>query len=40
MRHNFAFNNQPADIRWDGTGAHNRFRNNRCNTSQPPGFCS
>jgi len=40
IAHNFAFNNQPADIRWDGTGAHNRFRNNRCNTSQPPGFCS
>jgi hypothetical protein len=40
IAHNFAFGNQPADIRWDGSGAHNRFRNNRCGTSQPSGFCS
>jgi parallel beta-helix repeat protein len=37
---NFAFANQPADIRWDGTGAQNQFQGNRCNTSQPSGFCS
>jgi parallel beta-helix repeat protein len=37
---NFAFGNQPADLRWDGSGYHIRFKNNRCNTSQPPGFCS
>jgi hypothetical protein len=39
IAHNFAFNNQPADIRWDGSGSHNRFRGNKCGTSQPPGLC-
>jgi Right handed beta helix region len=39
IAHNFAFGNQPADIRWDGSGGHNRFRNNHCGTSQPSGFC-
>jgi Right handed beta helix region len=37
---NFAFGNQPADIRWDGTGGQNRFVGNRCNTSEPNGLCS
>jgi Right handed beta helix region len=37
---NFAFGNQPADIRWDGNGVANRFVGNKCNTSQPNGLCS
>jgi hypothetical protein len=40
IAHNVAFSNQPADIRWDGTGTDNRFRANSCATSQPSGFCS
>src|SRR5215469_13551232 len=34
---NQASNNTP-DLFWDGFGS-NRFRNNECNTSQPPGLC-
>ena len=37
---NFAFGNVPADIHWDGTGGQNRFKGNRCDTSQPSGFCT
>lgn len=37
---NVAFGNQPADIRWDGSGFKNRFRGNHCGTSQPSGLCS
>jgi nitrous oxidase accessory protein NosD len=31
--------NQPFDILYDGTGSGNRFEDNRCQTSQPPGLC-
>jgi len=34
---NHALKNKPADIVWDGQGKGNKFRNNRCNTSQPNG---
>jgi hypothetical protein len=36
---NEAFKNLPADIRWDGTGKGNIFRNNECKTSSPNGLC-
>jgi hypothetical protein len=36
---NTAHRNAPADIVWDGTGNHNRFRDNRCTTSDPGGLC-
>jgi len=36
---NVAFGNQPADIRWDGSGTNNRFRGNNCGSSQPSGLC-
>jgi Right handed beta helix region len=39
IAHNFAFSNQPADLRWDGSGTDNRFRGNNCGTSQPNGLC-
>jgi hypothetical protein len=40
VAHNFAFSNQPADLRWDGSGTDIRFRGNHCGTSQPNGLCS
>jgi hypothetical protein len=40
ISNNVAFGNQPADIRWDGSGFRNRFENNSCNSSQPSGLCS
>jgi hypothetical protein len=36
---NTALNNKPFDILYDGTGTGNRFVENRCQTSQPPGLC-
>jgi parallel beta-helix repeat protein len=39
IERNHAFNNRPADIVWDGNGGGNRFRLNRCDTSQPMGLC-
>jgi parallel beta-helix repeat protein len=36
---NHALKNKPADIVWDGQGTGNKFRKNRCNTSQPNGLC-
>jgi Right handed beta helix region len=36
---NHALKNKPADIVWDGQGNGNKFRKNRCNTSQPNGLC-
>jgi len=36
---NTAFRNQPADLRWDGTGTGVRFKANHCQTSVPPGLC-
>ena len=36
---NHVLKNKPADIRWDGQGNGNKFRKNRCNTSQPNGLC-
>jgi parallel beta-helix repeat protein len=40
IERNRAFNNEPADIVWDGNGAGNLFRLNDCETSQPDGLCS
>ncbi len=39
VRNNLVFNNQPVDLRYDGTGTHNRFHRNHCNTSQPDNLC-
>ena len=39
IRKNVALRNRPFDISWDGTGAGNRFVDNRCRTSQPDGLC-
>jgi len=39
IAHNQAHQNAPADLVWDGTGSNNRFRRNRCDTSQPGGLC-
>jgi len=36
---NTALDNQPFDILYDGSGSGNRFVDNRCQTSQPPGLC-
>ena len=36
---NTAFRNQPADLRWDGTGIGVRFKANHCQTSVPAGLC-
>ncbi len=36
---NRARHNQPGDIVWDGKGKGNRFKRNRCQTSQPGGLC-
>jgi nitrous oxidase accessory protein NosD len=35
---NVVLRNQP-DLFWDGTGSGNRFRHNRCQTSDPDGLC-
>jgi nitrous oxidase accessory protein NosD len=40
VRRNLVIGNQPKDIRWDGTGSGNVFRNNACGTSKPNGLCS
>jgi len=40
IERNRAFNNEPADIVWDGQGKGNRFRHNGCDTSMPDGLCS
>jgi hypothetical protein len=34
---NRAFRNRPADLIWDGSGTHIRFRHNHCGTSAPAG---
>jgi Right handed beta helix region len=36
---NTAFRDHPADLIWDGTGIHVRFRANVCRTSVPRGLC-
>ncbi|OLE37011.1 MAG: hypothetical protein AUG48_05715 [Actinobacteria bacterium 13_1_20CM_3_68_9] len=36
---NRAHRNKPADLIWDGKGKGNKFRNNRCGSSQPGGLC-
>jgi parallel beta-helix repeat protein len=36
---NVAFGNRPFDVFWDGSGDGNRFRANRCGTSDPPWIC-
>jgi parallel beta-helix repeat protein len=36
---NTAYNDRPADLRWDGTGKSVRFFGNHCGTSDPPGLC-
>jgi nitrous oxidase accessory protein NosD len=36
---NRAFGNKPDDILWDGKGKGNKFRHNRCGSSQPGGLC-
>jgi nitrous oxidase accessory protein NosD len=36
---NRAFGNKPDDLLWDGKGKGNKFRNNRCGSSQPGGLC-
>jgi hypothetical protein len=36
---NRARHNQPDDIVWDGKGKGNRFKRNRCHSSQPGGLC-
>jgi nitrous oxidase accessory protein NosD len=36
---NVVLGNQP-DLFWDGTGSGNRFRHNRCRTSDPTGLCA
>ena len=35
---NVVLHNQP-DLSWDGSGSGNRFRHNRCRTSDPAGLC-
>jgi hypothetical protein len=32
--------NQPFDLAYDGQGTGNRFTNNTCHTSTPPGQCT
>jgi parallel beta-helix repeat protein len=39
VKKNVAFRNRPFDVLWDGTGTDNRFRDNRCRTSQPAFIC-
>jgi len=38
IKGNVVLRNQP-DLFWDGTGSGNRFRHNRCRTSDPAGLC-
>jgi Right handed beta helix region len=40
IKRNDAHQNLPADIRWDGKGKGNKFRQNNCDTSEPNGLCS
>jgi hypothetical protein len=39
IKRNIAFGNEPFDIVWDGTGEDNRFKRNRCGTSDPWWIC-
>jgi hypothetical protein len=39
IAHNTAFRDQPADLRWDGSGSNVNFVGNHCSTSIPSGFC-
>jgi len=39
VRDNTALRNAPFDLSDDESGSDNRFRDNRCQTSQPPGLC-
>lgn len=39
IRNNVAHRNRPYDIFWDGSGSSNRFVNNDCDRSSPPGIC-
>jgi hypothetical protein len=36
---NTALDNTPYDLVYDGNGSGNRFEDNRCQTSLPPGLC-
>jgi nitrous oxidase accessory protein NosD len=36
---NTAFRDHPADLIWDGTGTHVRFKGNHCRRSVPAGLC-
>ena len=36
---NTAYGDQPADLRWDGTGTGVKFIGNHCGTSSPDGLC-
>lgn len=40
VRHNSAFRNAPYDVRYDGTGKGNVFRDNHCETSSPAWICN
>jgi hypothetical protein len=39
IRDNMLHNNSPFDLFSDGSGTGNRFLDNECATSQPPGLC-
>ena len=39
IKGNVVLHNEP-DLFWDGSGSGNRFRHNRCRTSDPAGLCS
>jgi nitrous oxidase accessory protein NosD len=39
VRHNKAFDNDPNDLFWDGTGTV-LFKKNKCDTSNPDGLCT
>jgi nitrous oxidase accessory protein NosD len=39
VRHNVVLHNDP-DLAWDGTGVDHVFRDNVCETSDPPGLCT
>jgi hypothetical protein len=36
---NTALGNAPLDIFFDGSGSRNKFEDNRCRLSEPPGLC-
>ena len=36
---NQAYKNKSVDIKWDGKGSGNKFKGNKCDTSQPSGLC-